>query len=213
MALLTPRTQADRARARYRVLAPVYDALEIGLFSELRAEAIAALRLRPGQRALDIGCGTGSSLPNLRREVGPSGRVVGIDVSGAMLGRARGRVAGGEWSNVRLVLADGARLPLRATSFDAALCFYTHDLMTIREAMEGVFRSLKPGGRLVAAGAKRAGGVLGGALSMALGVASIPFATRWQHLRAPWVHLVGLLPLEVAERLRGTAYLAVGTKT
>lgn len=206
------RTQADRARDRYRVLAPIYDALEFGFFSRLRAEAVAALDLRVGERALDMGCGTGLSLDHLRRSVGPSGRVVGVDVSAAMLRRARRRVVLGEWSNVDLVHSDGARMPLAASSFDAALCFYTHDLMTIGDAMEGILRALKPRGRLVAAGAKRAGGLVGGALSLALGVGSIPFATRWRHLREPWAVLAALVPVEVTGRLRGTAYLAVGKK-
>jgi ubiquinone/menaquinone biosynthesis C-methylase UbiE len=209
----SPRSQAQRAGARYGVLATVYDVLELGFFSGLRAEAVAALDLRMGESALDMGCGTGLSHPHLRRAVGPSGRVVGVDVSAAMLGRARRRVVLGGWNNVHLVHADGARMPLAASSFDAALCFYTHDLMTMREAMEGILHALKPDGRLVAAGAKRAGGIVGGALSLALGVVSIPFATRWRHLREPWAELAALLPIQVADRLRGTAYLAVGKKT
>jgi ubiquinone/menaquinone biosynthesis C-methylase UbiE len=210
---MPPRSQAQRARARYDVLAAVYDALEIGSFSQLRSEAIAALDLCEGECALDLGCGTGLSHPHLRRAVGPSGRVVGLDVSLAMLRRARRRVVLGGWSNVHLVHADGARAPLAANSFDAVLCFYTHDLMTMRDSMEGILRVLKPHGRLVAAGAKRAEGIAGGALSLALGVVSLPFATRWRHLREPWVELASLLPIRIADRFRGTAYLAVGKKT
>ncbi|WP_443052072.1 methyltransferase domain-containing protein [Streptomyces sp. NBC_00250] len=52
------------------------------------------MRLRPGGRALDLGCGTGRVMPALRAQVGPTGRVMGIDVTPAMPASAARQVRG-----------------------------------------------------------------------------------------------------------------------
>ncbi len=78
--------------------------------------AVAELGLRKGARVLDAGCGTGRALPALRDAVGPSGAVLGADLTPAMLEAARqaGRDRYGQ-----LLLADVTRLPLAAASLDA----------------------------------------------------------------------------------------------
>ncbi|MEV5971429.1 methyltransferase domain-containing protein [Streptomyces sp. NPDC051921] len=80
------------------------------------AAAVAELGLRPGDAVLDAGCGTGRALPPLRAAVGPSGTVIGADLTPEMLTEAAkaGRDEAGE-----LVLADVARLPLRDGGLDA----------------------------------------------------------------------------------------------
>ncbi|MEU9518868.1 methyltransferase domain-containing protein [Streptomyces sp. NPDC048224] len=80
------------------------------------AAAVAGLGLREGDRVLDAGCGTGRALPPLRAAVGPSGLVVGADLTPAMLQAA---VRAGRDGDGRLVLADVAALPLRSRSLDA----------------------------------------------------------------------------------------------
>ncbi|MFD3804474.1 class I SAM-dependent methyltransferase [Streptomyces sp. NPDC058611] len=78
--------------------------------------AVAGFALRPGDRVLDAGCGTGRALPALRAAVGPSGTVLGADLTPQMLAAAQraGRAADGA-----LLLADVARLPLRDGCLDA----------------------------------------------------------------------------------------------
>ncbi|MFJ4848405.1 MULTISPECIES: class I SAM-dependent methyltransferase [unclassified Streptomyces] len=78
--------------------------------------AVAELGLRPGQTVLDAGCGTGRALPFLRHAVGPSGAVVGADLTPEMLTAA---VRAGRGADGALVLADCARLPLRDDVVDA----------------------------------------------------------------------------------------------
>ncbi|MCX2968441.1 MULTISPECIES: methyltransferase domain-containing protein [Streptomyces] len=78
--------------------------------------AVAALRLRPGDRVLDAGCGTGQALAVLREAVGPGGLVIGADLTAAMLTEA---VRAGRRRRAPLLLADAARLPLRAGALDA----------------------------------------------------------------------------------------------
>ncbi|MFE6480087.1 class I SAM-dependent methyltransferase [Streptomyces rochei] len=78
--------------------------------------AVAELGLSDGARVLDVGCGTGRALPPLRAAVGPSGLVVGADLTPAMLQAA---VRAGRDRDGRLLLADVAALPLRSRSLDA----------------------------------------------------------------------------------------------
>ncbi|MGW1029828.1 class I SAM-dependent methyltransferase [Streptomyces sp. NPDC002577] len=78
--------------------------------------AVDELGLRPGSRVLDAGCGTGRALPALRDAVGPSGVVLGADLTPAMLEAA---VRAGRDHAGLLLLADAARLPLRTESLDA----------------------------------------------------------------------------------------------
>ncbi|MFD9475894.1 class I SAM-dependent methyltransferase [Streptomyces nojiriensis] len=78
--------------------------------------AVAEFGLRPGDRVLDAGCGTGRAMTALRAAVGPAGTVLGVDLTPQMLAAARraGRDAEGA-----LLLADVARLPLRDGVLDA----------------------------------------------------------------------------------------------
>lgn len=110
------------------------------------ATAVAEFGLRPGDRVLDAGCGTGRALPALRSAVGPSGTVVGVDLTPQMLAAAQraGRAADGA-----LLLADVARLPLRDGSLDgvfaAGLIAHLPDPgANLRE----LARVVRPGGRL-----------------------------------------------------------------
>jgi len=80
------------------------------------AAAVADLGLREGDRVLDAGCGTGRALPPLRAAVGPSGVVLGADVTPAMLEAA---VQAGRGRAGQLLLADVAALPLRSECLDA----------------------------------------------------------------------------------------------
>ncbi len=73
-----------------------------------RKQAIHALCLQPGDMVVDIGCGTGLNFPLLHQAVGPTGRIVGVDLTDAMLDRARERVAAQRWDNVELVQSDAA---------------------------------------------------------------------------------------------------------
>ncbi|MDO0931170.1 class I SAM-dependent methyltransferase [Streptomyces sp. DG2A-72] len=80
------------------------------------AAAVAELALPEGARVLDAGCGTGRALTPLRAAVGPSGVVLGADVTPAMLEAA---VRAGRDRDGQLLLADVAALPLRSQSLDA----------------------------------------------------------------------------------------------
>ncbi|MGW0995300.1 class I SAM-dependent methyltransferase [Streptomyces sp. NPDC002520] len=110
------------------------------------AAAVADLRLRAGDRVLDAGCGTGRALPPLRAAVGPSGVVMGADLTPAMLQAA---VRAGRDRDGLLLLADVAALPLRSGSLDAVfaaglIAHLPQPVVNLRE----LARVVRPGGTL-----------------------------------------------------------------
>ncbi|GAA2250400.1 methyltransferase [Streptomyces ruber] len=110
------------------------------------AAAVAELGLRAGDRVLDAGCGTGRALTPLRAAVGPSGTVLGADLTPAMLEAA---VRTGRDGAGRLLLTDVAALPLRAESLDAV--FAAGLVAHLPDPVAGLrelARVVRPGGTL-----------------------------------------------------------------
>ncbi|MER6471234.1 class I SAM-dependent methyltransferase [Streptomyces collinus] len=110
------------------------------------AAAVADLNLRPGDRVLDAGCGTGRALPPLRAAVGPSGVVAGADLTPEMLEAA---TRAGRHREGGLLLADVAALPLRSGSLDAVFAagLIAH-LPRPAENLRELARVVRPGGTL-----------------------------------------------------------------
>ncbi|WP_405426676.1 class I SAM-dependent methyltransferase [Streptomyces erythrochromogenes] len=110
------------------------------------AAAVTEFGLRPGNRVLDAGCGTGRALGALRAAVGPGGTVLGVDLTPQMLAAARraGRAAEGA-----LLLADVARLPLRDEALDAVFAagLVAH-LPDPAANLRELSRVVRPGGRM-----------------------------------------------------------------
>jgi enediyne biosynthesis protein CalE5 len=113
---------------------------------------VALANVRAGNRVLDIATGSGEPALTAARVVGPSGRVVAVDMSPGMLAIARERIDAAGLRNVELVESDAQSLKLDASSFDAVLCrwglMFMPDLDGVMRAM---YRALKPGGRFATA--------------------------------------------------------------
>jgi SAM-dependent methyltransferase len=108
--------------------------------------------LRTGERVLDLGTGTGAVAQRAAGIVGPSGRVVGVDISPEMLALARRSAASlGLW-NLTLLEGRAESIPAEDASFDIVLACLSMMYVIDREAAAGqIARVLKPRGRLVAA--------------------------------------------------------------
>jgi SAM-dependent methyltransferase len=120
---------------------------------EIAALVLARAAATPGETVIDIGCGCGATTLGLAESVGPAGRVIGLDVSAPMLGRARERLqsAGLQFAgNIDLVLADAASYAFPPEAAD--LLFSRFGVMFFGEptqAFANLRRALKPGARLV----------------------------------------------------------------
>jgi demethylmenaquinone methyltransferase/2-methoxy-6-polyprenyl-1,4-benzoquinol methylase len=133
-------------------IAPVYDRMNTvmtaGLDGGWRRAAVRAARLSAGSTALDVACGTGKLTLELARIVGPSGRVVGVDLAAGMLDEARLACAG--YGQVELRRANALALPFEDRSFDAAtIAFGLRNLSSFEAGLREMARVVKPGGRVV----------------------------------------------------------------
>ncbi|NIP32078.1 MAG: methyltransferase domain-containing protein, partial [Candidatus Dadabacteria bacterium] len=79
----------------------------IGLnIEKYRLRGVELLQLKPGDFVLDIGCGTGLNFRPLIQQIGPQGRIIGVDISSEMLSYAKERIKTEKWDNVDLVHSD-----------------------------------------------------------------------------------------------------------
>ena len=138
---------ADRARdLAARAWAEVADRLDLQL-SPLGLRAMAALNPQPGEAIADIGCGAGQTLLQLAEHVGPSGRVLGVDIAPLLLKTAKARAKG--LAQVSLIEADAQALALPDRSLDGVFSRFGVMAFTDPSAAFANFRRmLKPSGRL-----------------------------------------------------------------
>jgi demethylmenaquinone methyltransferase/2-methoxy-6-polyprenyl-1,4-benzoquinol methylase len=144
---------ASDVRGMFDRIAGVYDvmnsAMTAGLHHQWRQRAVDRAEVGPGSDALDVCCGTGDLALELRRRIGPDGRVVGCDFSEPMLELAR-RKSGDEGIPVEFGWADALDLPYGDAGFDAVtIGFGARNLADLGRGLAEMARVLRPGGRLV----------------------------------------------------------------
>ncbi len=131
-------------RAAYRRYARIYDATFGAVFASGRSRLLSQINRRGGQRVLEVGVGTGLSLPDYRRD----NTVVGIDLSPDMLAIARRRVERAGLTNIEaLVEMDAERLDFPDASFDTVVAMYVMTVVPNPDrVMAELKRVCKPGG-------------------------------------------------------------------
>jgi demethylmenaquinone methyltransferase/2-methoxy-6-polyprenyl-1,4-benzoquinol methylase len=172
-----------------------------------RLRAVEALALRPGATVVDIACGTGLNFSLLEQAIGPEGRIVGVDLTDAMLAEAQQRIEDNDWSNVTLVQADAAAFDFPA-GVDAIVSTYAlTQVPGCGDVISHGAAALASGGRWAVLDLKlphRAPRRLA-----QLGVSAEWIARRpWETIRAAMEEV--LVEVSWTELFFGTAFLASG---
>lgn len=106
--------------------------------------------LKPGETVLDLGSGAGFDCFLASREVGPEGRVIGVDMTPEMVEKARENARRGGYGNVEFRLGEIENLPVADGSVDAVISNCVINLSPEkRKVFDEAFRVLKPGGRMM----------------------------------------------------------------
>ena len=182
-----------------------------------RLLAVQTLDLRRGGSVIEVACGTGLNFPLIQQAIGPEGRLLGVDLTDAMLAQAQHRIETNGWGNASLVHADAADFGF-PTEVDAILCTYA--LTQIPECGELIARgaaALAEGGHLVVLDLKVPDSTPRWLAQ--LGTATVRrFASidDWM-TRRPWETIRAAMQAELSdvswvELSAGTAFLAAGSR-
>jgi demethylmenaquinone methyltransferase/2-methoxy-6-polyprenyl-1,4-benzoquinol methylase len=180
-----------------------------------RRKAIQALRLHRGATVVEIACGTGLNFPLLQQEIGPEGRIVGVDLTDAMLAQAQQRIQTNGWRNVSLVQADAAEFEF-PTGVDAILATYPHALLPeSRQVIAHGAAALSTGGCWVVLDIKVPDSMPRWLARLAIATVGRSTSLEEWIVRRPWETIrmameETLADLTWTELLFGIAYLAVG---
>jgi SAM-dependent methyltransferase len=186
---------------------------DFGFIKPLRQEATTLLRLRPGDRVLDVGCGSGGAFPSLVQAVGAAGKVVGVEISPVSAAHARQRAVANEWSNVEVVLASAEQARLTGL-YDGLLMFAAPDVYASKASLARLTTHLRQGTRVAFFGSKvsrrRFGWVLNSALNLAMTRLSLPTTPGLE--TEPWrLAAEHLEEFVVEEHFYGWMFIAAGT--
>lgn len=143
----------EAARASYNRISRWYDTIAGSTEKKYCDWGLEKLSAQPGEKILEIGFGTGHCLVAIAKAVGPSGRVIGLDISDGMLAIAKNRLQGeGLNDRVDLHLGDAAKLDfIEAGSLNGVFMSFTLELFDnpeIPRVLQECHRILKPGGRI-----------------------------------------------------------------
>jgi ubiquinone/menaquinone biosynthesis C-methylase UbiE len=182
-----------------------------------RLRAVRALGLRPGDSVVDIACGTGLNFSLIEQAIGPEGRIVGVDLTDAMLAQAQDRIEDNGWTNVSLVQADAAAFDFPA-EVDAILSTYAlTQVPGCEEVIAHGAAALARGGRWVILDLKLPDNVPRRLAQLGITVVR-PFGSIEEWIaRRPWEAIRAamedhLVDVSWTELFVGTAFLAAGSR-
>jgi O-methyltransferase/aklanonic acid methyltransferase len=148
---MKPVAEDSKARiaALYDGAAATYNRVGPGFFLHFGKRLASLARIAPGSSVLDVATGTGAVLIPSAELAGAGGRVVGVDISPRMIGRARTEIRQAGLGNAEVLVADGERLPFPQKSFDLVLCSFAIFLFpNLHRLISECQRVLRPSGRI-----------------------------------------------------------------
>jgi demethylmenaquinone methyltransferase/2-methoxy-6-polyprenyl-1,4-benzoquinol methylase len=209
----------DEIREVYRKRAGNYD-ITANLYyligfreAKYRQMAISQLRLKPGDTAIEIGCGTGLNFKYIRQLIGDAGQLIGVDLTDAMLEQAESRVNKNGWENISLVQSDAAKYAFPG-NIDGVFSTFALTLIPEYQAViERASDALVDSGRFVLLDFKKPErwplwvAKLGVAITRSFGV-TLDLAER-----KPWEMMKSYFrKVTVTDLYGGFVYIAVGEK-
>jgi ubiquinone/menaquinone biosynthesis C-methylase UbiE len=139
----------ERAKTTFNLAADYFDAPALSFWNRFGQNTIDRLQLQPGNRVLDVCCGSGASAIPAARQVGNVGSVLGVDLAESLLELARTKSQQQGLTNIEFRCGDFTNLGLASDSFDAIVCvfgiFFVPDMQS---AVAELLRLLRPGGKL-----------------------------------------------------------------
>ena len=138
-----------KAQATYNSAADYFDDPANGFWERYGRRTVERLELLPGSSVLDVACGTGESALPAAEIVGPTGRVIGIDLAKNLLELARSKAAARRLQNVDFRQDDMTQLDFDDDSFDAVVCVFGIFFVPDMEGLVAeLWRMVKPNGKL-----------------------------------------------------------------
>jgi len=151
----------EEIKAFYNKIAKVYDLLAEHSEETMRERGISVLDPQPGEHLLEIGCGTGHTMVSLAWDVGPTGKVQGLDIAENMVALAQQRIEREHLTDrARAICGDAESLPFAPETMDGIIMIFTLELFDISDipvVLSECKRVLRPGGRLVVVGISKEG--------------------------------------------------------
>jgi ubiquinone/menaquinone biosynthesis C-methylase UbiE len=138
-----------RAATTYNAASDHFDDAPLGFWKRYGERTVERLALRSGARVLDVGCGTGASALPAADRVGPTGRVIGVDLADRLLEIARQKAASRNLGNAEFHFGDMERLAYPDRHFDTVICvfaiFFVPDMA---KQLRELWRMVGPDGQL-----------------------------------------------------------------
>ncbi|WP_036488656.1 class I SAM-dependent methyltransferase [Myxosarcina sp. GI1] len=217
------KNESERIANIYQKIAKNYDFLGeylLGMifspfgYGSYRQKAIASLNLQPGDTVIDLCCGTGLNFPLLEKAIGSEGKIIGVDLTDAMLAQAQKRVEKNGWSNVELMQSDVTfyQFPI---GVDGIISTWGITLVSECDlAIQNGSQALSPGERWVILDFKIPDNWLARFAPLLSFLFIRPFGGNLQMAsRHPWESLDKYLQnISFTELLLGFAYIAVGQR-